>query len=144
MGDHVRFGVIVKLFNLFQHLIDLESSTLEDQLFSVILFGFDLVVLASSSDFQHLDVRVGNFKSNNLARYGFSGNSCSRPTSFINCAVRIFTFDQTELVDALVPNHLSLLISFMVEGFDCRIFVFIEKVVIYCFDLPFKIVCIIR
>jgi len=59
--------------------------------------------------------------------------------------VNIFTFDQTKLADAFVPNHLFLLIEFiflstsLVEGFNYCIFFFNEKVVIQRLDLPFRI-----
>ena len=95
-----------------------------------------MVVLAASFDFDHLNVGVSLIKSNNLARRSFSGNPLNRPTSSINCTVLIFTFDQTKLADAFVPNHLSLLIKSvflstpLVKGFNCCILFFIEKVVI--------------
>ena len=104
-----------------------------------------MVVLASSFDFEHLNVGVILIKSNNSASCSFSGNPLSRPTTIIKCTVNIFTFDQTKLADAFVPNHLFLLIEFiflstsLVEGFNYCIFFFIEKVVIQRLDLPFRI-----
>jgi hypothetical protein len=60
--------------------------------------------------------------------------------------MHILTFDQTELVNAFIPNHLFLFIvqvldfASLVKGFNRRIFVFIEKVVIQRLDLLLKIV----
>ena len=92
---------------------------------------------------------MGLFKSNNLARYLFSFNSCSRPTSFIIGAMHIYTFDQTDLVGAFVQNPQFLLIVFiflftaLVEVFNSSILWFIEKEVIQHFDLLLRIVDII-
>jgi hypothetical protein len=55
--------------------------------------------------------------------------------------VHILTFDQTEFVDAFVPNHHSMLLVYIqpqVEGFNCCILLFIEKEVVQRLDLPFR------
>ena len=150
MVNNIRSGVIVKLFKLFQSLINLKFCSLKDQFFSFILFLNGLNILLSFFYLQHLDVRVGLLKSNNLTRYSFSRNPCRRPTSLIIYTVHILTFDQTELANAFVPNHLFLFMvqvldsTSLVEGFDCCILLFVVKVVIQCFDLLLKIVLIIR
>ena len=89
---------------------------------------------------------VSILKSYNLARCGFSANPCSLPSSLINCAVLIFAFNLTELVDAFVPNLQFLLnessfpLTALVVGFNCCILLFIVKEVIQCSVLLLRIV----